>query len=58
MGSFKNLVVNNGKDLVLGKEAKINEIKANSNIDIVRDAKAVINNVVKDKKVIVITRIA
>lgn len=52
-GEFKNLVVNNGKDLILGKEAKIKEIKANSNIDIVRDAKAVINNVVKDKKVIV-----
>lgn len=52
-GEFKNLVVNNGKDLLLGKEAKINEIKANSNIDIFRDAKAVIKNVIKDKKAIV-----
>lgn len=52
-GDFKNLVVNNGKDLVLGKEAKINEINTKANIEIVRDSKSVIKNVVKDRNIIV-----
>lgn len=56
-GEFNNLVINDGKDLVLGREAKINEIKANCNIEIVRDSKTVIRKVIKDKKVIVKNKI-
>lgn len=52
-GEFKSLVVNEGKELILGKHAKIDEIKAKSNIEIVREANAVISSVITDINVIV-----
>lgn len=47
-GDFKNIVVNNGKNLVLGKDTKINEIKAKTDLEILKDNTATVINLIKD----------